>query len=128
MKEPIARHQPVFFCMQFGRTMLHRAATKGHADICSLLIERGSNVNNVDAVCVPVKCVGCALAHRHTGLQRGRTALFQAVSEQHKEVVRILLAADADPDIPNTVSHTRLASSLLTLGHRPMALSLNPKP
>ena len=49
-------------------------------------------------------------AHMHTHTQHntqwGETALHFAVQEEHKDIVDLLLEANADPDMPLKVIHT----------------------
>jgi hypothetical protein len=62
-----------------GQAPLMYAAESGHAAVCSLLIENGARVNNVDSY--------------------NRTALHFAVKNLHVETAALLMAAGADRDV-----------------------------
>ncbi|KAI9361039.1 hypothetical protein BD770DRAFT_32572 [Pilaira anomala] len=66
---------------QGGHTMLHLASMLGFSKLTQTLVNLGCDVNKMD--------------------KNGYTALHYASWFQHEEVVRVLLASDADPDISN---------------------------
>jgi ankyrin repeat protein len=96
-----------------GRTPLMFAAFNGHTDVARILLEAGAEVNLVDSL------GRSALLYASTGpfpntvellLQRKAdpnladreehfTPLMHAAAEGHLEVVRVLLAHGADPDM-----------------------------
>jgi len=90
----------------YEHTELFTAASHGRVDDCSKLLEQKVDVDAVDPVRLLLVC--CMEWDRHLTLpywQYGGTALFQAVVNGHKRVVKLLLEAGANPDIPGPVSH-----------------------
>lgn len=59
-----------------GRPVLHPPAENGHANIVAKLLQRGADVNAIDA--------------------KGRSALHLAAERSHLDVLRVLLDAGAD--------------------------------
>jgi ankyrin repeat protein len=76
-----------------GVTPLHRAASNGYENICSLLIENKANVNSKNSF--------------------GQTALHSAAHYGHEYICRLLLKHGADPKIKDKDSQTpsKLAKS-----------------
>jgi ankyrin repeat protein len=104
-----------------GRTALHYAAGWGYEEVAALLLDKGAHANSRDQygttplmrACVNgnLSVVRMLLQHRQgQGLQersdRGWTALHNAASSGHEEVVRFLLLAGADPTITNNEGRT----------------------
>ena len=103
--------------MKKKRTALQRAVEHGSISIVQLLIEREANVNPLPPSQIfrlkwhtlplitasakgQVEIVEMLLeagAHRDTKDVQGRTALFHAVDLYHYEVVRLLMAHNANP-------------------------------
>ncbi len=73
-------------------TPLHRAASKGKAELVKALIEAGANVN----------------AKIKSGLRRGETPLHQAAYSGHTEVVKALIEAGAEANAKDKDSQTPL--------------------
>ncbi|CAN0394631.1 unnamed protein product, partial [Laminaria digitata] len=63
-------------------TPLHWAASFGHADLCSLLLNEGADVNRCN--------------------NEGTTPLHEASKGGHADVVRLLLEQGADPQVAGT--------------------------
>ncbi len=82
---------------EWGSTALHMAAAGGHADVVTLLLDRGANVNRAN--------------------DRGATPLHKAIGSP--DVVEILLAHDAEVDARDE----RGRSPLHWLGRYPTLLS-----
>ena len=41
-----------YYTIQFNRSFLHSSAVNGQADVCSFLISKGANINQVDMVSI----------------------------------------------------------------------------
>lgn len=94
-----------------GRTALHRAAKRGHADMVACLLSHGAKTTITDTDGKTPLMEACSAGHLEAmhrlvqhmdrqGLEmtdwRGRTALHRAAEGRHEEVVRALLLAGAD--------------------------------
>ena len=44
------KHIPYFDLFQTGKTPLHVAASRGHDDVVSLLLQKGADLNTIDQV------------------------------------------------------------------------------
>jgi ankyrin repeat protein len=76
--------------LQSGRTPLHHACSGGHAEVVTVLLAAGAQIDAQDQVwTVEMRFVLTCL------LQSGRTPLHHACSEGHVEVVTVLLSAGA---------------------------------
>jgi len=71
-----------------GRTALHYAVEGEHYKAAKWLIEHGANVNSNDEATI------------------GETPLALAVQRDYPEMVELLLANDADPDITGWMANT----------------------
>ncbi|MEV5024850.1 ankyrin repeat domain-containing protein [Paenibacillus sp. LPE1-1-1.1] len=81
-----------------GLTPLGYAAHYGHADAVKLLLEHGADVN--------------ALSHSKVSYIPSNTALHAAIAgERDMEVIQMLLAHDAKPNIFDSNGHTSLHSA-----------------
>lgn len=75
-------------------TALHKAALRGHADLCQWLLEHGAHVDR----------------QTHTGA----TALLFAAGHNHEAVCRVLLALGADPNTRNKKGEAPLTRAAVT--------------
>jgi ankyrin repeat protein len=103
-----------------GRTALYHAAYGGHEEIVGYLVRQGAHADITDGM-RPIMAAAALLGHlgvvetllQHTegqGLDQtdnqGRTTLYWASENGHKEIVRALLLAGADPTITNSMGKT----------------------
>jgi ankyrin repeat protein len=107
-----------------GRTVLHNAASKGTKELVDFLLSKGVQAdikNNQQETALMTACYYgnrnvVRLLLKHTGGQgvnetnsEGRTVLHLAMTYQWRttgELVRVLLLAGADPDIPDNEGRT----------------------
>ncbi|KAJ9654343.1 hypothetical protein H2198_006574, partial [Neophaeococcomyces mojaviensis] len=82
---------------RLGGTALHAAASRGDADIVSLLLKEGANINLKDIF--------------------SETALYKAVQVRKIEVIKILWAQGADTNAKNAYSHSPLAMAVVNANH-----------
>ena len=71
-----------------GQTTLHLAAKKGHQGIVTMLLDRGSNVDDTDIL--------------------GNSALHAAAAGGHQAVVQLLLSRGAAPELKDACGRTAL--------------------
>jgi ankyrin repeat protein len=103
---------------------LHYAAMGGHEEVVALLLEKGAQANTGDVDGTTPLMLACDYGHlgvvkmlyQHVGNQglqeksdSGCTALHFASYAGHREVVRFLLLAGADPTIMNNRGRTPCA-------------------
>ena len=119
------------FQNEYGETKLHTSAAKGNLAECRQLLHQGANPNLKD-------CDGCTVLHYSamgpsvnvvavtsllitatggadldTQNNEGKTALWIAVNRKHVDLVKELLAAGANVNIPDSAGNTPLIIAFL---------------
>jgi ankyrin repeat protein len=92
------------YLLKDGATALHRAASNGHEEVVTLLIDAGAPVNAQDFVSFSSHTEETDYADLNSHLQEGNTALHLVVSRKHRKVAGSLIQAGAQVDITNEVS------------------------
>ena len=102
-------HVNARYGMEGRMTPMHHAAARGHADICSLLLEHGADLEghgyldqtplHLASLTGKLEAVRCLLDHGaniDSRMRNGWTPLHRAVSKKRIQVVRFLLERGAD--------------------------------